>query len=751
MQNKLILLFLLISSITFGQTEMPKDSVTNLEEVLLTATRAKDKSPFAHTNLDSEALEKTNLAQDLPILINQMPSVVTTSDAGAGVGYTGIRVRGSDATRVNVTLNGIPYNDSESQSTYWVNLPDFASSVDDIQLQRGVGTSTNGAAAFGANLSLKTLEPSKKGYANTSHTFGSFNTRKHNISIGSGLHKGFYAQGRLSQITSDGFIDRAFSDLTSHYIEGGYKNDKTAIKFITFGGHEVTYQSWYGTPEAVINNDEPGIEAFIARNWSSDAEAENLRTAGRTYNHYLYDNQIDNYKQTHYQLHLSHQFNSFLSASVSGNLTKGNGYYEQYKDDEEIQDYFAVSDADNADGDVIRQKWLDNRFMALVFSLNYKKDKVDASFGGGYNEYNGDHFGKIIWDSFPTAMPIRSEYYTNVGNKTDFNLYTKGTYNFNSNLAAYADAQVRIVTYKATGLSADLLAIDVAEDYVFFNPKAGLSYKIDNFNSAYASFAVANREPNRDDLVKNPILPKAEQLFDWEAGYRLKKSDYYATANLYFMNYKDQLVLTGALDDVGDPIRQNVAKSYRAGLELQAGIKLSEVIQFDANATFSQNKIDTYNHLVYDTQYDIDTWETVLSQTITTTYSDTDIAFSPNLIASSSLTYTPLENMSLGIISKYVGQQYLDNTSDDTKVIKSYLINNLSASYTLKPNWIKEISFNLLVNNLFDKTYESNGYTYSYFYRPEVLEGSEGAAAITEKFYYPQAGVNFLFGVNLSL
>jgi iron complex outermembrane receptor protein len=746
--KKVFLFFnLLVLISAFAQEEQEKDTVNKLDEVLLFATRAKEKSPFAHSTINKEALEDINMGQDLPMLIDQMPSVVTTSDAGAGVGYTGIRVRGSDATRVNVTLNGIPYNDSESQGTYWVDLPDFVSSVEDIQLQRGVGTSTNGSAAFGASLSLKTLEASKKGYAKTSQAIGSFNTRKHNLSIGSGIHKGFYAEGRMSKINSDGFVDRAYSDLFSFYTETGFKNKKTSIKAIVFGGKEKTYQSWYGTPEAVINGDLEGIEDFINRNYSSDLEADNLRNAGRTYNHYLYDNQIDNYGQNHYQLHFTQKFNSDLSANLSFNYTKGKGYYEQYKDAEKVKEYFPNHEDGSERGDVVRRRWLDNDFYALVYSFNYKKEKIEASLGGGYNTYFGDHFGKIIWDSFPVDIPVRSEYYNNTGQKNDFNVYTKMTYTINTKFTAFADAQVRKVLYKATGLSSDLLNIDVATDYLFFNPKLGLNYKLNNFNSLYASFAVANREPNRDDLVKNPILPNHEQLFDWEVGYRLKKQKYYTTANLYYMNYKDQLVLTGAVDDVGDPIRQNVDQSYRAGLELQTGIKLADNLRIDANATFSQNIIKSYEHIVYDTQYDPNTWDIVSYEALNTTYTDTNISFSPTIIAGGTLSYSPIKNLNVSIISKYVGKQYLDNTSDESKIIKSYAFNNLSLSYKIQPSWIKEISLNLLINNLFDEKYESNGYTYSYYWRSE---GSNDAA-ITEKFYYPQAGTNFLMGVNLTL
>ncbi|MGY0391514.1 TonB-dependent receptor [Bizionia sp. KMM 8389] len=742
----LLSLFLSASFSGFSQ-EKEKDStkVETLNEVLLSATRAKDKTPVAFSNITKEELESTNLGQDLPILLDQLPSVVTTSDAGAGVGYTGIRVRGTDATRVNVTINGIPYNDSESQGTFWVNMPDFVSSVEDIQLQRGVGTSTNGSGAFGASLNLKTLEPSKEGYATTTNAVGSYGTRKHNVSIGSGLKNNFYVEGRLSKILSDGYIDRASSDLSSYYTEAGYLDDKTSVKAIVFGGKEKTYQSWYGTPEAVVNGDLEGIQAFIDRNYSSDAEAENMLNSGRTYNYYTYDNEVDDYEQTHYQLHISHQFNSYFSANISGNYTRGKGYFEQFKDDEELGDYFPNSvNADEA-GDVVRRRWLDNHFYAFVYSLNYNRNGLNVYLGGGYNKYDGDHFGELIWDSFAVPVPIRTDYYHSLGKKRDFNTYLKAEYTINNNWFAFADVQYRHVNYSSYGNSSDLVPIDVDEKYSFFNPKLGLTYSINNFSSVYGSYAVANREPNRDDLTKNPILPNPERLHDFEFGYKLKKAKYYANANVYYMNYKDQLVLTGDLDNAGDPIRMNVDKSYRAGIELQAGYKFSNKLRIDANATFSKNKIDAFDYVVYDTQYDPNTYDTVSYEGVTTRYEDTDISFSPNVIAGGTLVYSPIENLNLGLIAKYVGKQYLDNTSSDSKSMDAYFVNNFNASFKVYPSWMKEIAFNLLVNNIFNKKYVSNGYTYSYYYRPE---GSNDPA-ITENFYYPQATTNFLMGVTL--
>lgn len=741
-------LFSLFSSLSFSQ-EKPVDTtkVILLDEVLLKATRMNDKSPFPFTTVSKKKLESVNLGQDLPILLDQLPSVVTTSDAGSGVGYTGIRVRGSDATRVNVTINGIPYNDAESQGTYFVDIPDITTSLEDVQLQRGVGTSTNGSGAFGASLNLKTLNPSDKSYAVTSNSVGSFGTRKHNISIGSGIKNGFYAQARLSKIASDGYIDRASSDLKSFYTEVGFVSKNTAIKAIVFGGKEITYQSWYGTPEAVVNSDLAGINAFIERNYSSDAEAFNLLTSGRTYNYYTYANQVDNYEQNHYQLHFSHTFNDYFSATVSGNFSPGKGYYEEYKVDDKLKRYLPSSANGDNQSDVIRRKWATSDFYATVFSLNYKKEKWNASFGGGYNKYDGNHFGEVIWSAFSTVIPTGTKYYTNDILKEDFSIYAKSEYTITPKLVAFADVQFRNVAFKSQGLSSDLLTIQVNEKFNFFNPKAGLTYVFNNNNVVYGSVAVANREPNGDDLTKNPIQPNSEQLIDFELGYKLKSTKYYANANAYFMHYNNQLVLTGELDDVGNGIRQNVAKSYRAGIEIQAGYQFDKMIRLDFNIALSQNKIDSFDYLVYDTQYDPNTYETVSYNPVVEKLKNTDISFSPNIIAGNTIVFTPEKNLDFSFISKYVGKQFLDNTSSYSKKMNDYFINNFTVQYKLKPKWIKEIAFNLMVNNVFDKKYVSNGYTYSYYYRQQGATDN----AITENFYYPQAGINFLTGITLKL
>ncbi len=744
--NQLTVLFLLFSLFSFSQ-EKTKDTTKTiqLDEVLLKATRLNEKSPFPFTTITKEKLEAVNLGQDLPILLDQLPSVVTTSDAGAGVGYTGIRVRGSDATRVNVTINGIPYNDAESQGTFFVDIPDITTSLEDVQLQRGAGTSTNGSGAFGASLNLKTLNPASKSYAKTSNSVGSFGTRKHNLSIGTGINKGFYAEARLSKIASDGYIDRASSDLKSFYTEIGFVSKNTAIKAIVFGGKEITYQSWYGTPEAVVNEDIEGIKAFINRNYSSDAEAQNLLNSGRTYNYYTYANQVDNYEQNHYQLHFSHQFNNNFSGNISVNFSPGKGYYEEYKVDDTYENYFSSSTNGDDRSDVIRRKWAKSDFYALVYSLNYKKEKWNVALGGGYNKYDGTRFGEIIWSAFPTIIPSGTRFYESSIMKDDFSIYAKAEYSITPKFIAFGDIQFRNVAFKSNGMSSDLLGINVSKIFNFFNPKAGLTYVINNKNIVYSSVAVANREPNGDDLTKNQVQPKAEQLVDFEMGYKLKSEKYFATANLYFMHYNNQLVLTGALDDIGNGIRQNVNKSYRAGIEFQAGYQFNSKFRVDFNLAFSQNKIKMFNYLVYDTQYDPATFETVSYNVVVRNLNNTDISFSPNCVAGNTFIFSPIKNLDFSLISKYVGKQFLDNTSVDSRSMKAYFINNCIVSYKVKPKWITEIAFNLMVNNLLDKKYVSNGYTYSYYYRPQGSTNN----AITENFYYPQAGINFLTGITL--
>lgn len=719
--------------------------VTQLQDVTVQSTRLKEKSPFPFTTISKDEIEKNNLGQDLPILLDQLPSVVTTSDAGAGVGYTGIRVRGSDATRINVTINGIPYNDAESMATYFVDLPDFASSLEDIQLQRGVGTSTNGSGAFGASLNLKTLDAAQNSSACISNSIGSFGTRKHTISLATGIKNGFYTIGKLSKIASNGYIDRASSDLQSFYVEGGFMNKKSKLKALIFGGKEITYQSWYGTPESVVNEDINEIKAYINRNNISGNDAQNLLNSGRTYNKYTYKNQVDNYEQNHYQLHFSHCFNNNLSANISGNLTTGKGYYEEFKEQDELKNYFINAVNPDDLGDVIRRKWANSDFYALIYSINYKKQNLDIFIGGGYNKYNGIRFGEVLSNTFTVHLPITFKYYESKTIKDDFSNYLKLSYNLSKKTTIFGDLQFRSVNFKANGLSSGLINVNVNKNFNFFNPKTGLSHFFNQNNSCYASIAVANREPNGDDLIKNKTEPKSEQLIDYEAGYSYKNKKVLASINFYYMSYNNQLVLTGEIDDVGDPIRQNVSKSYRAGVEFQTAFKLSNHLKINTNATFSKNKITQFDNIVYDTQYDPATYNTVSYNAIVTKFENTNISFSPNVTIGNTITYSPLSGLDFGLITKFVGKQNLDNTSNNARIMKDYCTNNLSVSYKIKSKWANEITINLLINNLLDKKYVSNGYTYSYFYRPQ---GSDDKA-ITENFYYPQAGINFLTGINL--
>jgi iron complex outermembrane receptor protein len=685
-----------------------------VDEVTVSATRADQKSAIAYTNVSRRDLNKLNLGQDIPQLLNFTPSIVTTSDAGAGVGYTGIRIRGSDATRVNVTLNGIPYNDAESQGTFFVNMPDFASSVSSIQIQRGVGTSTNGAGAFGASLNIQTNQLQEKPYAEANLSAGSFGTRKVNVLAGTGLlGNHFVLDARLSKIYSDGYVDRAFSDLKSFYISGGYYTKKSFFKLNVFSGREQTYQSWGGVPEDL------------------------LRT-NRTYNVYTYDNETDNYQQDNYQLITSHELSRNWRLNVSAFYTKGRGYYEQFRPNDRFSNYglpnVVIGDSTISRTDIIRRRWLDNDFYGTVFSLDFNSfKKLTANIGGGWNQYKGAHFGEIIWARVAGNTNIRDRYYNDDATKTDVSLYAKAFYQVTSKFNAYADMQVRQIKYSFLGFNSQLQNVQQDASLTFFNPKAGLTYTFNDQNSLYASVGVGHREPNRDDYTQSTpeSRPRAEALIDYEAGYKLQTARLAFTANAYYMNYRNQLVLSGQLNDVGAYNRVNVPSSYRAGVELEAGARLTNQLRWNLNATFSQNKIR--NFMEYLDNFDN-------GQQESRQYSKTDIAFSPNVISGSQLMYTPVKGLELSLLSKYVGKQYLDNTSNEGRKLNSYFTNDIRLIYSLKPKFAEEITFTLLFNNVFNELYESNGYTYAYI--------SEGAVR-ADNGYYPQAGRNFLAGVRL--
>ncbi|WP_432672113.1 TonB-dependent receptor [Flavobacterium sp. SM2513] len=711
--------FSLLSFYNYAQN-VPQDStkVNELDEVMVKAVRANDKTPMPFSNLSKEELRERNLGQDIPMLLNFLPSVVTTSDAGNGFGYTGIRVRGSDASRVNVTVNGIPYNDSESQGTFWVNMPDFVSSVENVQLQRGVGTSTNGAGAFGASLNLLTDAVNQESSGEISNSFGSFNSRKHTVKFGTGLmNNHFELAGRVSNIKSDGFIERAASDLKSYFLHGSYLNNNTLIKALVFGGTEKTYQSWNGIEDLdKLEND---------RTYNTSGEyyddSGNLK---------FYDNETDNYKQDHYQLHWNQRWSDAWSTNFALHYTKGEGFYENYKQGEDVLDYGIQPQVINGalvdESDLVRRKWLDNDFYGTTFSLNYKKDKVDFIAGGGYNRYEGRHFGNVLWTRSVVLPENNLEFYNDFSTKNDLNVFAKLNYALSSKWNLFGDLQFRNVSYTANGDETGL----VDDTFDFFNPKAGVTFTVNEKNNLYFSYARANREPNRTDYEGGS--PKPEKMNDFELGWRYNSAKAKITINGYWMKYQDQLVLTGGLNDVGSPIRENSGKSYRLGIELDAALYLSDKWILRPNATISSNKNQDF---VFER-------DGVLQN-----LGNTDIAFSPNLIAANALTFLPVKNMQLTLLSKFVGEQYMGNIDAKGSKLESYAVNDLSVSYEFKPKSIfKSIIVTGLVNNIFDYKYESNGYFYTFdddYSNPGSIQTIEGAG------YYPQAGINFLMGLTL--
>jgi iron complex outermembrane recepter protein len=679
--------------------EQDSTKVNALDEVLVSAIRVNSKTPVSFSNLDKKEIKSRNLGQDIPILMNYLPSVVTTSDAGNGVGYTGIRVRGSDATRVNVTINGIPYNDAESQGTFWVNMPDFASSVESLQLQRGVGTSTNGAGAFGASLNLLTDTFSKEASAEISNSVGSFNTRKHTVKFSSGLlNDHFELAGRVSNIASDGFIDRASSDLKSYFLQATYVDKSTLIKALVFGGNEKTYQSWNGIDAATLNTDRTFNSAGIFTD-----EFGTTR---------FYDNETDNYQQDHYQLHWNEKINQNWSSNLAFHYTKGKGYFENYKEDAAFSDYglapLVIENTTINTTDLIRQKWLDNDFYGTTFSINYKKEKVDMIIGGGLNKYDGHHFGKVIWARFASTSELGDRYYDDYASKIDGNTFAKINYQFTKKISLYGDLQYRIVNYKANGVQPTI----VDDRFHFFNPKAGLNYEVNTNNTMYFSYARANREPNRVDYENSNAV--AEKLNDFELGWRFVSNTMKINTNLYYMAYKDQLIVTGNLDDVGNPIRSNSKKSYRLGLEVDATITVSKQVLIRPNFTLSRNKNINLN---------------VLGENVGTK----DIAYSPSIIAGNALVYQPLKTLQISLLSKFVGSQYMNNIESPEAKLPSYFVNDLNVNYEIKTKSIfKSIVLSGLVNNILDKDYVSNGYMFDVF-----------------PYYYPQAGINALLGLTL--
>jgi iron complex outermembrane recepter protein len=708
------------------------ENVVLMDEVEVASIRVDDKSAMAYTNINKAQLAEQNLGQDLPYLLNQETSIVTTSDAGAGVGYTGIRIRGSDATRVNVTINGIPVNDAESQGIYWVDLPDVVSSIDNIQIQRGVGTSTNGAGAFGGSVNIQTTGLNTKPYAEYNSSYGSFNTYKNTVNAGSGLiNDKFTFDARLSKINSDGFMDRATSDLKSYYLSSAYYGRKTIIKFITFSGYEETYQAWNGVPESRLNGDLQGMNDYINRNGLDAEDAANLlNSSSRTYNQFTYKNQVDHYKQDYYQLHFNHQFNSNWNANIALHYTKGKGYYEEYRKNDAFSNYHIdnviVGGDTITNTNLVRRLWLDNDFYGTVFSLNYNSNKQLAfTIGGAWNQYHGLHYGEIIWAQYASNSVLHNNYYCDTANKTDFNTFIKANYKMGESVNLFADLQYRTINYSFLGFNSALQNVQQSVSMSFFNPKFGINYSRSDKLNIYASYSIGHHEPNRDDFTQSTPTsrPQAEQLRDIEIGCKYKYKKLMWSLNFFAMQYKNQLVLTGQVNDVGAYTRTNVANSYRQGLEAELAIKLLKKLTWTANATISQNKIEQFEE--YYDEYD-DLYN-VIGQRHNT-----------NFIAASTITFEPIKDLKFSFISKYVGEQFLDNTSNESRKLNPYFVNNIRVNYTIKTKLIRELGFVVSVNNIFNQKYESNGYTYSYAFVGKP---------VTENYYFPQAGINFMAGL----
>ena len=716
-------IFLLSAAILQAQEKLQDTTkIQALEQVYLNGVRVAADSPITHSNLTKQDLAKRNLGQDIPVLLNYLPGVVTTSDAGAGVGYTGIRVRGSDATRVNVTINGIPYNDSESQGTFWVNLPDFASSIESLQLQRGVGSSTNGSGSFGASLNIDTDRSSKEAYAQIANSYGSFDTRKHSVKFSTGLlNDRVEISGRVSNITSDGFIDRASSDLKSYFLQGSYKTDNTFIKALVFGGREVTYQSWFGIDEQTLNTN----PTFNPAGMYSDEDGT-VR---------FHQNQVDDYDQDHYQLIWNERYNNNWSTSATLNYTKGSGFFEEYKEDASLDFHgllpITIDGETSTESDLVRRRWLENNFYALSANANYKDENWDTTTGVFYSYYQGLHFGEVIWATNFTGPNLGDRYYSGTGDKHELTTFSKASYKINNSWSVFGDLQMRIVNYKTAGLTSDKVNMVVDEQYEFFNPKFGASYSLNQGNQLYVSYGRASREPRRSDFEQGVFTP--EILDDYELGWRFTGENNTLSANLYYMDYKDQLVLTGQLDDSGGFIRETSGNSYRAGLEVEGDFKVLQQLHVRPNIALSSNKNKDY---------------TTSRDGELVNLGTTNISFSPSFIAGNSIDYSPTQNLQIALLSKYVGEQYLGNIDSQTSKLDAYFLNDFSVNYTITNlSFAKSLVLQGLVNNIFDVKYISNGYFYTYdddFSTPGTVTTIEGAG------FYPQAGINFLVGATLT-
>ena len=706
MKNILLLFLLGFIQIYSQDQEIDSLNVQKLEEVLVSSIRVNEDIPMAFTNVSKDQIEERNLGQDLPILLNFLPNVVTTSDAGAGIGYTGIRIRGINSQSTNVTINGIPYNDAESNLTYWVDLPDFSSSIENLQVQRGIGTSVNGSGAFGASINILTDKISQDPFFESNNTLGSYNTYKNTFRFSTGLlNDVFEFSGRLSKIDSDGYIDRASSDLKSYFLQASYKKNNTLIKLLNFGGHEITYHAWNGIDLQTLEEN----RTYNPSGLYLDLEG----------NPQFHENELDNYKQDHFQFHWTQSMNKNLTSNLGLNLTNGKGRYEQYNE--------------NGSEDFITRKWLDNQFLVFNYSLNYQGNKNNLIIGSTYSEYDGDHFGETIWAQNSGDIEFTDQFYYGNGLKKDFSNFIKSVYQISSKLKIYTDLQLRSIDYKSSGSTSNVDQLLVDKKYSFFNPKAGINFQNNKKNRFYVSLARAFREPTRSDFENN-INIQPEELIDYELGWNFTSKKFYFSSNLYYMKYKNQLVLTGSIDDVGTSIRDNSGESYRKGIELESAYVFSDKINISGNMSFSKNK-------------NVDYVTNLNGQSVN--LGDTDISFSPKLISSVQISYDPSPDFNISLLNKFVGEQYMSNTESDFSRLDSYTTTDLSIKYKFdKTSLFSDIVVTAMINNIFNVEYVSNGYYYTYddtWSDPNLITTIEGTG------YFPQATRNFLLGITIKL
>ena len=708
------------------------DGIILKDEIKVISTRAKYNSPFAFTNISKSFIEKNNSGKDIPFLINSTPSTYSTSDAGNGIGYTGVRIRGSDATRINVTINGIPYNDSESHGVFWVNVSDLASSANSIQVQRGVGSSTNGGGAFGGTVSIKTGKASEDFKLKYSSSAGSYKSFKNTLELNSGLIKNKINMNlRLSKINSDGYVDRATSDLKSYYASASYYSDKTSIDLINFSGKERTYQSWWGTPEGRINNDIEEMNNVIANNGYSDEQADNLLNSGRTFNYYTYDNQTDNYQQDHYQMHFNHDISNTANLHLALHYTYGRGYYEEFREDDNLSNYYDF--LENKSLDLVRRRWLSNHFYGLTYSFSKKFDKSEINIGGALNEYDADHFGEIIQPQLMVSEP----YYFSKSFKKDGNIFIKYNLNITKSAELFTDIQLRGYSHKMKGNDNDKSIIDVDKNNLFFNPKVGLTKSLNDKVILYGSVAVANREPIRSDYIDSKIEPKHESLVNIELGKGFNYNIGSFNTNLYLMEYNNQLITTGEVNDVGAYIRENVKKSRRFGVELTNVLNTKD-FYVNSSLSLSRNLVYNFNETLYDYGADFSQYNIIENK-----YGVTDLAFSPGVLLNNHFEWKANKFLSFILNSKYVGKQYLDNTSNEKRVLKDFLINDFKIQTNLTNNVFNNLFFKIEINNIFNVKYSSNGYTFGYYGGMDY--------EVRENYFYPQATRNIMFSVSIEI